>query len=97
MKIFRKMHQFRNLRNFPVKTEIIERDDHFWSAKMEKKLKDFYLDCLLPELIDPRFPRKMPIRDPKYIEDAIKMKNEKQEKKRKAESHQIPQAKKKKL
>jgi hypothetical protein len=82
--------------SFPVKTEIIERDDNFWSTKMERKLKDFYLDCLLPELIDPRFPRKMPIRDPKYIIDAIKMKNEKQERKRKAEPI-VLKAKKKKL
>lgn len=82
--------------NFPVKTEMIDRDDRFWAAKMEKKLEDFYLDCLLPELIDPRFLRKMPIRDPNYITDAIKMKNEKQAIKRKAEPI-VLQAKKNKL
>lgn len=65
--------------NFPVKTEIIHRDDEFWTNKMKKPLQDFYLDCLLPELVDPRFPRKMPIRDPAYVTDAIQRKKEKNE------------------
>lgn len=65
---------------FPIKTEIIDRDDKFWSDKMEKKLKDFYIDCLLPELVDPRHTRKMPIRDPVYITEAIQVKKTKQAK-----------------
>ncbi|XP_063389246.1 uncharacterized protein LOC134675025 [Cydia fagiglandana] len=64
--------------NFPVKTETILRDDKFWKEKMERQLTEFYLDCLLPEIIDPRHTRKMPIRDPAYITEAI---NEKERKK----------------
>lgn len=61
----------------PLKIEIIKRDDNFWEEKMEKRLKSFFMDCLLPEIIDPRFKRSMPIRDPQYIKTAL-------EKKRKA-------------
>lgn len=27
----------------------------------------FYMDCLLPELVDPRHPKKKMIRDPQYV------------------------------
>lgn len=63
--------------NFPIKTEVIYRDDHFWTTIMETKIKNFYLDCLLPELIDPRHTRKMPIRDPDYVIEAIEQKKSK--------------------
>lgn len=43
--------------------EKIERDDQFWEREMELKLEKFYFECLLPELIDPRVPRKMPVRE----------------------------------
>lgn len=46
-----------------LKTELIVRDDGFWKDRMEKKLVDFYMSCLLPELVDPRHTRNMPIRD----------------------------------
>lgn len=39
---------------------------------MEKKLIDFFHCCLLPELVDPRYPRSMSIRDPEYIIEAQK-------------------------
>lgn len=45
----------------------ISRDDKFWEGKMELQLKRFYMECLLPELVDPRHTRKMIIRDPQYI------------------------------
>lgn len=61
----------------PLKVEVIERDDHFWKDKMEVKLRNFYMDCILPELIDPRHPRRLPIRNPKYIEEALKKKEDK--------------------
>ena len=64
-----------------VKTVRIEKDDTFWKSHMEEKLKAFYLDCLLPELIDPRHPRSMPIRNPAYILEAQRKKKDKQEKK----------------
>lgn len=50
--------------NIPVRTEIIQKDHKFWNERMENKLTRFYLDCILPELIDPRHTRKMAIRDP---------------------------------
>nr|XP_042913257.1 uncharacterized protein LOC122273253 [Parasteatoda tepidariorum] len=50
-----------------IKIENIKRDDEFWENKMEQKLKNFYFDCLLPEIIDPRFTRSLPIRNPQYI------------------------------
>lgn len=58
----------------PIKTELIMRDDRFWYEKMEKKLESFYLDCILPELVDSRHTRGMPLRNPVYIEEAIKKK-----------------------
>lgn len=42
--------------------EKIEKDDDFWKS-IFSKLKDFYFKCILPELIDPRLPRNLPIRD----------------------------------
>lgn len=76
--------------NFPIKTEVIKRDDEYWSTKMQKKLNDFYLHCLLPELIDPRHTRKMTIRDPDYITEAINTKKEKQKmKKRKSDTQSV--------
>lgn len=59
--------------------ETVFRDDQFWKQEMEPKLSKFYFDCLLPELIDPRFPRSMPIRNPDWIlqaQEAIKTKKE---------------------
>lgn len=42
----------------PVQTEYIHRDDEFW----KKKTIDFYMKCLLPEIVDPRHIRGMPMR-----------------------------------
>ncbi|KOB68075.1 hypothetical protein OBRU01_19060 [Operophtera brumata] len=50
-----------------IKIEIIERDDRFWQERMEPCLSAFYFDCLLPELVDPRFSRGKPIREPSYV------------------------------
>lgn len=50
-----------------IKTDIIKRDDKFCKEQMEPILLKFYFDCLLPELVDPRFVRNMPIRDPEYV------------------------------
>lgn len=41
---------------------------------MVDKLIKFYEDCVLPELLDPRRERNMPIRDPEYIIEAKKQK-----------------------
>lgn len=49
--------------NQPLMIEHIYKDDEFWKAKMEKKIVNFYLKCLLPEIIDPRQIRGMALRD----------------------------------
>ena len=43
-----------------TKIEKIERDNAFWDNDMKDKLTKFYNDCLLPELIDPRYPQSLP-------------------------------------
>lgn len=63
-----------------IKIEKIERDDIFWENKMKKHLLDFYMECLLPELIDPRYPRSMDIQSLQTILNAVK---ERENKKRK--------------
>lgn len=58
--------------NIPLKTELIEKDDLFWENYMKDKLINFFVDCLLPEIIDPRINRNMEVREPSYILDAIR-------------------------
>lgn len=48
--------------NEPLLTERIERDDNFWNTQMESKLVKFYMKCLIPEIVDSRHARGMPIR-----------------------------------
>lgn len=55
-----------------VKIERVERDDDFWENMMVEKLERFYMQCVLPEIIDPRHRRSMPIRNPEYILKARK-------------------------
>lgn len=50
----------------------IERDDDFWQKEMKDKLIRFYMDCILPEIIDPRHTRSMAIKNPEYIITAQK-------------------------
>lgn len=64
--------------------ERIERDDDFWKKKMESHLVKFYENCILPELIDPRQPRSMPIRDLQYILDEQTEKEKKSKTKKKS-------------
>jgi len=59
-----------------MKIETIKRDDSFWADKMEDKLVRFYNDCILPEIVDPRRSRNMPIRNPPYIEEAIRIRTQ---------------------
>jgi hypothetical protein len=44
-------------------TVIEKKNDDFWDKKMENKPEQFYMKCYLPELIDPRTSKNMPIRD----------------------------------
>ena len=46
--------------------EIIDYDPVFWEG-VEQILENFYMNCLLPEILDPRAPRGLPIREPDYI------------------------------
>uniref|UniRef100_A0A1B6L6J1 Uncharacterized protein n=1 Tax=Graphocephala atropunctata TaxID=36148 RepID=A0A1B6L6J1_9HEMI len=64
-----------------IKIERIERDDEFWRTNMEDKLHRFYFNCVLPEMIDPRHSRSMPIRNPKYVLEARKKLEESKRKK----------------
>lgn len=57
-----------------LKIEKIVRDDDFWTEKIVNKLVQFYEQCVLPELLDPRQERHMPIRDPEYIIQAKRRK-----------------------
>lgn len=43
--------------------ERIFKNENFWLNKMQTQLVNFYHEALLPEIIDPRLCRKMPIRD----------------------------------
>lgn len=45
-----------------MRVEEIERDDNFWKNEMEPKLLKFYMEALLPELVDSRKSRNMPLR-----------------------------------
>ncbi|XP_075530168.1 uncharacterized protein LOC142563505 [Dermacentor variabilis] len=56
----------------------IARDDNFWSDHMLPLLSRFYRFCLVPELVDPRVPRSLPVREPSYICEAQKRQLKKQ-------------------
>lgn len=62
-----------------IKTEIILKDNKIWEHIMKPKLINFYMECMLPELVYPRIPRNMKIRDPVYIQEAIHNKATKNE------------------
>jgi len=40
----------------------IPRDELFWNTKIEPFVTQFYMESLLPEIIDSRFDRGLPIR-----------------------------------
>lgn len=48
---------------------------------MEPKLLDFYFNCMLPEIIDSRRSRSLPIKEPDYV---VKAQNEMKERKKSA-------------
>ena len=45
--------------------ETISYDPDFWS-EVEETISTFYLDYLLPELVDPRAPRGRKVREPEH-------------------------------
>lgn len=72
-----------------LKVERIERDDEFWNVNMKDKLERFYMDCLLPELVDPRHIRSMSIRNPTYIMEEQKKKIERAEEQKKKQMNRM--------
>lgn len=60
-----------------LKHEIIKRDAHIWTNIMLPKLEQFFFNCYVPELVDPRYIRNMPIRNPDYILKAQEQKRTK--------------------
>lgn len=46
----------------PMEVIYINRDDQFWKEKMKPKIIDFYHNHILPELVDSRQTRGMPLR-----------------------------------
>ena len=50
-----------------MKIVCVYRDNDFWQNKMLPFLTCFYFDCMLSEILDSRYIRHMPIREPKYI------------------------------
>ncbi|KYN06254.1 hypothetical protein ALC62_02801 [Cyphomyrmex costatus] len=53
-----------------VKTIRVQRDEYFWKNRMLSFLTRFYMECMLPEIVDSRYNRNMPIREPQYIMEA---------------------------
>lgn len=66
-------------------------DNDFWSTCMEKQLETFFHKCLLPEMIDSRHNRRMPIRNPP---ETSKMLEEKEKKKESKKSSTLSEKKK---
>lgn len=54
-----------------IHVQRIERDNDFWKFRMLPQLIRFYRDCMLPEIVDPRTTRSMPIRRPQWNVKAI--------------------------
>uniref|UniRef100_A0A2S2N9F1 YqaJ viral recombinase domain-containing protein n=1 Tax=Schizaphis graminum TaxID=13262 RepID=A0A2S2N9F1_SCHGA len=53
-----------------ISIEEIYFDQSFWDSKMSEPLQTFYMKSLLPEIIDPQFPKRMmksDIREPDHI------------------------------
>jgi len=48
----------------------VDVDNAFWKYEMLPLLTRFYYQCMLPEIVDSRHNRHMPIRDPSYIIEA---------------------------
>ncbi|XP_029659972.1 uncharacterized protein LOC115233600 [Formica exsecta] len=53
-----------------IKILHISTDNEFWKNEMLPFLTRFYYECMLPEIVDSRHNKHMPIRDPLYITEA---------------------------
>ena len=54
--------------------EVVAYDPEFWE-EIEEILENFYVNCLLPELVDPRSPRGQSVREPDYILQSQNLRN----------------------
>ncbi|XP_076249296.1 uncharacterized protein LOC143188754 [Calliopsis andreniformis] len=61
-----------------MKITKVQRDDKFWEIQMEEKLKRFYEDCVLAEIVDSRYIRGQPTREPLYVKELTRRTTEKQ-------------------
>lgn len=68
-------------------------DNVFWKDQMLPYLKRFYNECMLPEILDSRHNRHMPIRNPRYIleakEEAAKKNNNRKNRQNTTESENV--------
>ncbi|XP_050528291.1 uncharacterized protein LOC126898366 [Daktulosphaira vitifoliae] len=46
-----------------INVQVIKYDHEFWITKMEEKLKIFYLECLLPEIVCPLYGKRLELTD----------------------------------
>ena len=60
------LHSFSTLAWLLALARVVK-DNEFWNNEMFPKLERFYFLCLLPEIVDSRHARGMPIREPAYI------------------------------
>ncbi|KAF2888278.1 hypothetical protein ILUMI_17895, partial [Ignelater luminosus] len=54
----------------------IFRDEKLWREEMLPVLKQFYMECIAPEIVRGNIPKNKRCIDPPYIKDAIKQKEE---------------------
>lgn len=80
-----------------IMVKIVEKEDAFWDTQMLPKLKQFYMECVLPEIVDSRQSRSMPIREPDYIVEAQNRKKICKEYPYYLHTSKTPTSKKKKL
>ncbi|GFU42275.1 yqaJ domain-containing protein [Trichonephila clavipes] len=48
-----------------------------WERNYSKTIEKFYFKCVLPEILDGRAPRNMPLREPLYVEESSRSKKQK--------------------
>ncbi|GFW69639.1 ferritin heavy chain A [Trichonephila clavipes] len=55
---------------------LVEANEEFWKGIIPK-LEKFYFKCVLPEILDGRAPRNMPLKEPLYVEESSRSKKQK--------------------
>lgn len=57
----------------------MQRDEEFWRNNIEPKATKFYHNCLLPEIVDPRKSRSVPLRNLNFEGDIVQPKTKRKE------------------